>query len=240
MLERNPWRGAETVPAIPIDHIGIVVPQLDSTITWLTRHGFKVSKPQQLVGADGPVGQASAHCVFANGYLEISAPVAGSGNHLEPLLKHGPGIRILALASSDIAADHARVTACGLAAGTPRAASRTVTLTTGAHMADFVWFPLTEVIPGTITAMVEHRSRHIVFAPELRDHPNGAARLADILFGGSTVSLDRLRSAPIDDAPQALAAPSLPAGIAGFSVTADRSALERQPGFDLRILGDLQ
>jgi catechol 2,3-dioxygenase-like lactoylglutathione lyase family enzyme len=236
MLDGDPWAGATPVAGLAIDHIGIVVPDLAPTLAWLRGLGFRVNDGVPLMGEHGPLGQTSAHCILANNYVEISAPDPGSGNHLEPLMAHGPGIRIVALASEDISADHARFAALGIAAGAPRPSSRLVRLGSGAVTARFVWFPLTEVIPGAITAVVQHHDRDIVFASELRDHPNGADRVDDILFGGPPAALAPLAMRGVGDLPVALDNSGLAAGIAGFTIAAAPAGLHRQDGFILRTM----
>ncbi|WP_195908476.1 VOC family protein [Novosphingobium sp. Gsoil 351] len=227
----DPWANAAALDGLAIDHIGIVVRDLAPTLAWLRGRGFRVNDGVPLMGADGPLGQISAHCVFANGYVEISTPVPGSGNHLEPLLAQGEGVCILALATSDAAADHARLGA--LAAGRPRASSRRVQLREGEREARFVWFPLTEVVPGAITAVVEHRDPDIVFAAELREHPNGATRLADVLFGAAP-ALPALAAG--DEQAAALLGQGLSPGIAGFSIGGCTAFADRRTGFHARGL----
>jgi hypothetical protein len=227
----DPWEGARPLADLAIDHIGIVVADLGPTLTSLRGRGFRVSDEQPLMGADGPQGQLSAHCVFANAYVEISAPIAGSGNHLEPLLALGAGTRILALSSRDAAADHRRLHS--LAAGPPRLANRTVRLAGGEAQARFCWFPLSDILPGTIIAVVEHLDRPIVFAPELREHPNKAARLADILFGHEFPAFP---SEAQPGAPQALVSPSAQRGIAGFSIEGTGTFLDRREDYFMRGL----
>lgn len=226
----DPWAEAVPAPGLAIDHIGIVVRDLAPTLAWLRRRGFLVNDGVPLMGDGAPLGQTSAHCVFDNGYVEISAPTAPD-NHLVPLLAKGEGVRILALASTDIAADYDRLGT--LAAGPPRPSARTVALRDGPTTARFAWFPLTAVIPGIITAMVQHRDAKVVYAPELRAHPNGARRLGDVLFGGGVPTLS---DAGAPDLPQALVAPALPVGIAGFTITGGGAFSDVREGYSMRGL----
>ena len=95
------WSQAEPFVLPVIDHVGLVVSDIQAAVEELRRLGLKVSDPEPLLTSQGPLGQRSAHCVFENGYLEISAPIPGSGNHLEPFLAMGEGWRILVLACDD-------------------------------------------------------------------------------------------------------------------------------------------
>jgi catechol 2,3-dioxygenase-like lactoylglutathione lyase family enzyme len=227
----DPWDGATPIADLAVDHIGIVVANLEPTLAWLRARGFRVSDGEPLMGDHGPLGQVSAHCVFENGYVEISAPIPGSGNHLEPLLARGEGIRILALASRDAAADHLRLGS--LAAGPPRLASRTLRLAGGDVRAQFCWFPLSDILPGVISAVVEHRDRPIVFARELREHPNGAHRMTDILLGKHFPEFPR-EAQP--GGPVALMSASAEPSVAGFSVEGAGAFLDRRDHYLLRGL----
>jgi catechol 2,3-dioxygenase-like lactoylglutathione lyase family enzyme len=233
MAEADLWTGATPLSHPAIDHIGIVVHDIAPTIAWLRGLGFRVSDPVALHGPDGPLGQHSAHCIFANGYIEISAPLAGSGNHLEPLLAQGEGIRILALRSHGIAADYAALSRQGLAAAPPQPAARTVLLANGAAQARFSWFAAAEVLPGVITAIVEHHDAPIVFAQELTRHPNGALRLADVLFGKSQ---PRIGCAAGPDSPAPLLAMAADPAIAGFSISGLPTGLYQRGGFAMRTI----
>lgn len=216
--ERDPWLGAAALPGLAIDHIGIVVADCMPVVALLRGHGFQVSDPEPLIGPEGPLGQASAHCVFANGYVEISAPDPNSDNHLLPLLAQGEGIRILVLRSADAAGDHARLEAGGLTAGPVRAASRIVRLPEGEAIARFQWFPVADRLPGVLIAMAEHRDAALVFASALRAHPNGANRLHDVLLAPAAAALGPLATAA-GNAAQALIGHGPTAPIHGLSAT---------------------
>jgi hypothetical protein len=171
--------------ALVVDHIGVVVRDLAAEVAAWRGCGFAVSDPVPLMGVDGegqpvPLGQASAHVVFENGYVELSSPDPGSGNHLEPYLARGEGVRILVLATAD--ADAAR---SSVGAPEVRSASRSVVIDGQAQTARFRWFPLpADLMPATLSAVVEHLSPDLVFHPSLVVHPNGTRRLARILASG--------------------------------------------------------
>ncbi len=173
------------VTDLAVDHIGVVVHDLAAEVAAWRGCGFGVSDPVALMGVDGegrpvPLGQASAHVVFENGYVELSSPDPGSGNHLEPYLAHGEGVRILVLATAD--AEAAR-----LSVGAPelRSASRSVVIAGQARTARFHWFPLpADLLPATLSAVVEQLTPDLVFHPSLVVHPNGARRLMRIMAAG--------------------------------------------------------
>lgn len=181
--------------ALAVDHLGIVVRDLAAEVAAWRAAGFSVSDPEPLMGrqADGrlvPLGQSSAHIVFENGYVELSSPVLGSGNHLEPYLAKGEGVRILVLAACD--AEVARNALLPLWPTVPgvREASRDVALEGSTRRADFRWFPLPfDVVPDVLSAVVEHRSRRLVLHPSLAMHANGLRRMEAVVAQGCAVDL---------------------------------------------------
>ena len=232
-LEGDPWLGACALPGLAIDHVGIVVSRCEPVVALLRNHGFQVSDPQPLLGPDGPLGQTSAHCVFANGYIEISAPGPQGDNHLLPLLAMGEGIRILALRSANATGDHARLLGQRLVAGPVREASRALALPEGPMIARFQWFPVTDVLPGVLVAVVQHRDAEMVFAPALRAHPNGAKILHDVLLATAATALAPLATAA-GDAAQALISPRAAVSVHGLTVTGASRLTIDHPAFALR------
>ena len=231
----DPWATTHPCAGMSIDHIGIVVRDLGPTVEWFDRRGFLVSAPAELLDAKGePLGQSSAYCVFENGYIAINAPVPGSGNPLAPFLAAGEGIHVLALRSKSAKADHRKLAAGGLAADTPRRASRSFSFDAGNNRVRFNWFPLVSVIPGLLISVIEHLNPLEVLATDQTLHPNGARRLHDVLFGGSMPSLS-LDEDP--DAPAILCAQSQPRGIRGFTVAGGgESALDQREGYFVRAI----
>ena len=231
--EPDPWRGAVALPGLAIDHICIVVADCTPVVALLRNHGFQVSDPEPLIGPAGPLGQTSAHCVLANGYVEISAPDPASDNHLAPLLAMGEGIRILVLRSANAAGDHARLAEQGLAAGPVRAACRTVRLPDGRATARFEWFPLADRLPGVLLAMAEHCDDDVVFAPPLRAHANGASSLHDVLLAPAAAALAPLASIA-GNAAQALVGLTVTAPVHGLTITGVPGLKLEHPAFALR------
>ena len=184
-----------------LDHVGLVVEDVAPVVAQLREAGFSVSDPVALQGENGPLGQTSAHCVFENFYLEISAPVPGSGNHLEPLLAEGPGVKIIALGCEDADAAHAKLSESGVACGPLRDASREVMFARRRAIARFRWFAVEEGPAGAITALVEHLDPEIVFAPELSAHRNGSRRVTEVVLGEAGRSLRKLAQGKATDAP---------------------------------------
>lgn len=184
------------------DHVGLVVPDVMPAIAAFSAAGFAVSDPVELHSDHGPLGQVSAHVAFANFYIEISAPIAGSGNHLEPLLAQGPGTKIAVLGCVDAEAQQAHLRQQGVACGPVQLASRAVRTPTGAQAAHFRWFAIDELLPGIVLAMVEHQTPELVFAaPDFR-HPNGANHVEAISLGGLAQPLSALAGEKPENAPE--------------------------------------
>ena len=233
------WAAAETLTGLRVDHVGLVVHDIAPAIAFLAARGFTLTAPTPLQGDAGPLGQVSAHLMLPNAYLEISAPIPGAGNHLDSYLAKGPGLRILALASVDIARDYARLNATGLAAGAPRASARTVTLAAGPATARFEWFPLrANRWPEVLVAVVRHLTPAIAFAPELCHHRNGATRFTDLLIGGDWGALTDPAGGR-DALPDILVLPGPVADVRGLTIEVPgaRTTVAVGDGFGLRIVG---
>ncbi|WFL76321.1 VOC family protein [Altererythrobacter arenosus] len=230
------WSQAEPFDLPVIDHVGLVVSDIEATVDELRRTGLKVSDPEPLLTSAGPLGQRSAHCVFENGYLEISAPNPGSGNHLEPFLAMGEGWKILVFACDDCEQGRDRLQAAGIACGPVSDAARTVLLSRGSETARFRWFSLSDMVEGVLVAYVEHRDREIVFAPELTEHSNGARKLGAVLFGASARPLECLGRATQAFAPHSRITPSPGVAIPGVEIVGADPFVLKYPGWQLRAV----
>ena len=221
-IDDTPPKPAPT--GLAVDHIGVVVHDLGREVAAWRGLGFRVSDPV-------PLGQSSAHVVFENGYVELSSPVPGSGNHLERYLAAGEGVRILVLAATDAAAAQRIVAATHPGCAAPRPASRAIVVGGREDVARFVWFPLpVDVVPDVLSAVVEHVTPDLVFHPSLVDHPNGARRVTRFVVHGaaSALALPALPAFTGRDVP-GLACRDLPGApaIAGFAVTGGADSTER-------------
>lgn len=106
-----------------IDHIVILVRELDTAMEDYARLGFTVAR-----GGEHPGGTHNALIAFADGaYLELIAfkePDQSSTHPWHSALAFGEGLVALALGSSDLAADAAAIRARGLAVDEPSDGSR--------------------------------------------------------------------------------------------------------------------
>lgn len=176
--------------ALRVDHVGIVVHDLAAEVAAWRARGFTVSEPVPLMGSDAsgrpvPLGQSSAHVVFANAYVELSSPHSGANNHLEPFLARGEGVRILVLATAGADAARTRLAVRWPAVAPVMAASRAVMIEGTAREAAFRWFPLPfDIVPGVLSAVVEHLTPESVFHASLSRHANGLTRMSRVVATG--------------------------------------------------------
>lgn len=180
-----------TDTTLAVDHIGIVVRDLAREVAKWRQDGFSVSEPVPLMGVDAagrpqPLGQSSSHVVFDNFYVELSSPVPDSGNHLEPYLQwYGEGVRILVVAAADVATAHAACAARWPETSPVRSASRDIVIAATVSTARFLWFPLpVDIVPGALSAVVQHVTPELVFHPGFVTHANGLRHVARVIVRG--------------------------------------------------------
>ncbi|MHB2169067.1 VOC family protein [Alsobacter sp. R-9] len=230
-LQRGTAPGPASALGLAIDHVGVVVRDLAAEVERWRGEGFLVSDPVALMGQDGtgrarPLGQSSAHVVFQNAYVELSSPDPGSGNHLEPYLALGDGIRILVVAVADAETARAALAAEGGDIGPVRTAARDVMVEGDAFRATFRWFPLPrDIVPGVLSAVVEHETRDRVLHTSLCRHPNGLRRIDAFVAEGRSDDIRMLPRAVkgLQDAPPLLLAGSTAAArLSGLVLSGER------------------
>jgi catechol 2,3-dioxygenase-like lactoylglutathione lyase family enzyme len=183
---------------LELDHIGLACRRLPLLLDSFSGLGFRVTEPAELMGIDPAshaptlLGQTSAHIVFENTYIELTAvPDSATDNHLQPFLRRHSGMHILALRGTDIDQVHRRVLAGGMHAGEIQQACRLVSYGQRRGEARFRWFMLTrEETPEGLVCVVANQTPEIVYQPEVQEHPNGAVGLT-----GMTICTDDLTAA---------------------------------------------
>ncbi|MEO0997219.1 MAG: VOC family protein [Pseudomonadota bacterium] len=165
-----------------VDHIGLLGPDIETMAIACRNLGFTITGPEELYGSGSngervPLGQSSAHIMFARDYIELSSVHTPSPDHHLGRYLNGPyGIRILILASDDIAASAARAAAAGFALGPIQTATRDIHYG-DRGTAEFRWCELRHRgLTAALVAFVEHKTPERVFA-ETPSHPNGAVGL---------------------------------------------------------------
>jgi hypothetical protein len=170
---------------IALDHLGILGADIHAMVAGFRALGFHVVGPAPLdpgTGADVQA-QQSAHVMFADSYIELTAaPDCPPEHHLAPFIGLAPGIRLLVLACTDAEAERLRVQAAGLRPTAVHQASRQLAYGGGAT-AQFRWFGLErECLPGVLTGWVQHLTRAEVFDAAVMDHPNTVTDVEAVLF----------------------------------------------------------
>lgn len=183
---------------LSIDHIGILGPSIEELVLEMQLLGFSIVGPAELTAVDASgkrvgLGQRSAHIMFADDYVELTAvDLPAAGHHLEQFLHPPWGIRLLLLSSDDIEHAHAQCRQRRLEPGEVQRASRHIDYGQGGE-AGFRWFGLPPVDwPDALVAYVEHLTRERVFDPGVCEHPNGALNLTRLYYRGADLA-DRYR-----------------------------------------------
>lgn len=180
-----------------IDHVGLVGHDMTAMSEAYRRLGFTVGEPSPLTqpspdGSPVPLGHISAHIVFAESYVELTAvQQPGQGNPLDTWLAKHQGLHVMALRATNAEASWAALTAHGLVMPPVRASSRDITVDGVTAIADFKWFQLPDSIAKEgFACVVEHQTPELIFVPRLTDHANGATGLL-----GISVLVDNLEEA---------------------------------------------
>lgn len=208
---------AQTARALPIDHVGVLGHSIDVLKSDWERLGFHVVGPEELLGVTETgqkrgMGQFSAHIMFAEDYIELTAVERPTpGHHLKDFLDDTGGLRLLILATEDIEAAREACLSAGLVPGAVQRAAREIGYGRGGT-ARFRWFQLpAEAYPDALVAYVQHDTRDVVFQPEVCRHPNTARGITRVL----------------------LAADSIPASYGRLGAGARRTRLEARTAADL-------
>ncbi|MBL8644469.1 MAG: VOC family protein [Rhodospirillaceae bacterium] len=170
-----------------IDHIGLVGRDIHAMVATFRNMGFLVTDPAPLTqpGPDGepvPLGQLSAHVIFPDSYLELTAiEHPGQGNHLDPWLARHEGLHIVAFRTADAKQSWDDLAAYGVVMPPLRAASREVNAGGVTGIADFKWFQIPESIAREgFACVVEHQTPELVFIKSMMGHENGATGLRGV------------------------------------------------------------
>ena len=169
---------------IGIDHAVVMVRDLDHAAETWKRLGFTLS----------PRGTHSAHMGTGNytmmldpDYLELLGVLAPT-EHNAPartMLEKHEGIERVVLTAVDSAAGADEIRARGYAPIGPTDFERPVTMPDGTKSAakfrTFQW-PVKEAPAGMRIFACQHKTREMVWIPELMRHANGAKRLREVLL----------------------------------------------------------
>ena len=171
---------------LPLDHVGLVGPDIEAMIAAYAALGFTVTPRQELMGRDSsgqllPLGQQSAHVMFRETYIELTAFAPRPDHHLMPYAQRYDGIHILALASDDAQASHRQLAETGIAPQPVAEAARDVVYgKTG--QAQFRWFAVApDDFPEGLVCVGDQAPPDLVF-PASAMAPTNKARAIPSLY----------------------------------------------------------
>ena len=211
--------------ALNIDHVGLVGPDIHSTVAAFRELGFRVTDPVELMGAgpDGSersLGQQSAHFIFGSTYVELSEVTQpGPDHHLAAWLGDDPAIRILILRAADIDAVREQAVASGQEPTPVGEASRALHYADGA-VARFRWLALPpEDFPEALCGYVQHLTPELVFWQKMNAHPNGAVALTGMTLHAADTGDAERRFGPLGRAvaPESLEIRQAESNSSGFT-----------------------
>ena len=151
-----------------IDHVAVVVDELESAIESYSRAGFTVVR-----GGKHPIGTHNALIAFADGsYLELIAFLKpGTGHRWQAALEKGSGIVDFCMSTDDLAADVESMRRAGAKVGDPFSLTRD--RPDGYHLS---WVLATPEPPfsGQLPFLIKDETPRDERVPRERSHANGA------------------------------------------------------------------
>lgn len=182
---------------LTLDHVALVVSDLDRAREIYTRLGFNLSPRSSHKGKlqpDGPVEPwgTGNHCaMFATGYLEILGITDKDrhSEHVQVLLDEYEGLHLIALGCGDADAEAKNIRQRIGKGEEPYAVSRDVPMTDGtSKQATFKILQLPdETFPEADLFLIEHRNKDVIWQPDMLLQANGVLGLAEV-----TICSDRL------------------------------------------------
>ncbi|MGI9225873.1 MAG: VOC family protein [Woeseiaceae bacterium] len=173
---------------LQIDHIGLLAPEINALAAEFRGLGFTIVGPTELTSIDEEgrrigLGQHSAHVMFGNDYIELTAvDMPAPEHHLAHFLRPPWGMRLLLPRCDDIGRVHARCEARQLNPSPVYTAARKLDYYRSAE-ARFNWFALpTTEWPDVLLAYVQHLTPELVFDPRVCQHENGARGLTRLYY----------------------------------------------------------
>ncbi len=222
--------------ATALDHVGVVVPDLDAAAAEWAALGFAVQPLLPHMHAGAPTGTGNRNIMLREGYIELLATIdpARPSATIARFLAHHTGIHVLTLATDDEAAAQARLERAGFAAAIARS-SRPAPPAEGE--AAFARIPLSEADPRL--QLLRHLTPQLVWQPPFLAHPNRACALEEVIVAADppaafAARLSRAAGRPMVPDPAGGLALRLPRG--SVRVLPPEAALRLLPGAALPAL----
>ena len=170
-------------PVLGIDHVFLLVHDLDASAAQFRRLGFTLS-PRGLHSAEK--GTANYTLIFQHDYCELLGIVTATPEnlvHRDMLTEDGEGLRAIACRTHDAPEARKALAALGISAGAVSEFSRPLPLPGGASgIAAFATTDLAlDEAPSGHMFLCQHKTPDMVWRPELQSHANGARALAGIV-----------------------------------------------------------
>lgn len=176
---------------LTLDHVALVVSDLDRASKMYSRMGFKLSPRSSHKGRlepDGPVEPwgTGNHCaMFATGYLEILGITDKErhSEHVQILLDEYEGLHLIALGCAEAEAEASNIRLRLGKGAEPYAVSRDVPMADGSSkQATFNILQLPdESFPEADLFLIEHRNRDVIWQPDILSQPNGVLGLSEVI-----------------------------------------------------------
>ncbi len=170
-------------PVQGVDHIFLLVNDLDLSAEHYRKLGFTLS-PRGLHSA--AKGTANYTIIFKDDYMELLGIVAdtpANQHQRDMLARDGEGFRAIACRIDDAYAAREQLAELGIAAEPVGEFSRPLPLPDGSE--GIAAFAVTHFAPSETPTgfvfMCQHKTRDMVWRPELQSHENGAEALASII-----------------------------------------------------------
>jgi catechol 2,3-dioxygenase-like lactoylglutathione lyase family enzyme len=157
-----------------VDHVAIVVSELESAIASYSRAGFTVVR-----GGKHPIGTHNALIAFADGsYLELIAFIKpDTGHPWQTALEKGAGIVDFCMSTDDLVADLDSLRRAGAKVGNPSPLTRD--RPDGYHLSWVLAIPAPP-FNGQVPFLIKDDTPRDERVPRERSHPNGATGIRSL------------------------------------------------------------
>ncbi|MHA1567473.1 MAG: VOC family protein [Alphaproteobacteria bacterium] len=171
---------------LTLDHVGVVVPDLESARGFYDRLGFQLTRESSHKAAlepGGPVvewGSGNRCAMFHQGYFEIIGITdpARHHTHIDERLARYHGLHLLALGTEDAASLGQSLGGRVEGVGAMMELHRDVPVGNGTKPGMFRIVYLADALfPEAELFFIEQATRDVLWQPDLLDHPNGVRAL---------------------------------------------------------------